>query len=457
MSKSKLYTAVFLMCIAVAFTSCKAGNQRLFLYQTDPEVRALVENNHPTYPDARFIVFSDPHYFAPELGTQGSAFEDYLRQDRKMLREGPEIFNAFVDDIKNVTADFVILCGDMTKDGELESHRQVAGLLAAVEQTGKKVYVVPGNHDVNNGVAQSFSGDTASRVANVDPQEFKNIYKNFGYSEAIAADDNSLSYIVEPAPGLWVFALDSCRYRENAADGPPITDGKFYDATLGWIEQMLIKAIQQNKAVIGCMHHGVREHFPSNEKYFGDYLLDEFEPISKMFAAYGMRFVFTGHYHAQDITGKTWNSGLPDHFLFDIETGSLATYPVPWRKVSISDQKMAIASHRITAIDSHPDDFPDFAYQFVLNGMTDIINAKLAGYGVSKKDQELLTPQISLAYVTHLQGDEQKPDHYLDFTGVSPLGVLVGEVEGDLVRGWYTDLPPKDNDLVINMSTGVVD
>ena len=453
----KIFYAAFVVCTLAAFVSCKAGKQPIFLYQTDPEVRALVKNNHPNYPDTKFIVFSDPHYFAPELGTQGSAFENYLRHDRKMLREGPEIFNTFVNDIDNVTADFVILCGDLTKDGELESHNQVAGLLAAVEQTGKKVYVVPGNHDVNNGASQSFSGDTATRVPTVDPQEFKNIYKDFGYSKAIAADNNSLSYIVEPVSGLWVFALDSCRYRENAVDGPPITDGKFYDATLTWVEQMLIQAIQQNKAVIGFVHHGIREHYPSNEKYFGDYLLDDFEPISKMFAAYGMRFVFTGHYHAQDITGKTWNSGLPNHFLFDIETGSLATYPVPWRKVSISDQKMNIESHQITAIDSHPDDFCDFAYQFVLNGMTDIINETLAGYGVPEKDQQLLTPQISLAYVTHLQGDEQKPDHYLDFTGVSPLGVLVGEVQSDLVRGWYTDLAPKDNAIAIDMATGEVE
>ncbi|MBN2106489.1 MAG: metallophosphoesterase [Deltaproteobacteria bacterium] len=452
---NKLLNATLVLCVTVAFFSCKADNQPVFLYQTDPEVRALAKNNHPEYPGAKFIVLSDIHYFAPELGTQGSAFEEYLRQDRKMLKEGPAILDAAIDVIGATAADFIILCGDLTKDGERASHEQLAGLLAGIEQQqGKPVYVVPGNHDISNGDAMSFTGDTAVSVPTVDPAEFRNIYGDFGFAEAIASDTHSLSYIVEPTPGLWLFALDSCRYRENTPGGHPVTDGKFYDETLVWIEQMLISAMQQNKAVIGFFHHGVLEHYSSNEKHFDDYLLDNFEPVSKMFAACGMRFVFTGHYHAQDITKKTWRSGLPNHFLFDIETGSLVTHPVPWRLVSISDQTLTIESRRVTAIAGHAEDFQNFSRTFVLNGMTDIINEALTEYGVPAKDQELLTPQIAQAYVTHLEGDEQRPDRYFDFTGVSPLGVLVGAVQGDLVRGWYTDLLPSDNDVTIDMATG---
>lgn len=444
-------------CALAALVSCKPADTTLFLYQTDPEVRALAMNNRPVYPDTDFIVLADLHYFAPELGTGGSAFEDYLAQDRKMLKEGPDILQAVIDDMENETADFVMVCGDLTKDGELLSHEQVAALLAGIRKQGKRVYVVPGNHDINNGDAMSFSGDTAAPVAGIDPAQFKALYHNFGYSEAIATDEDSLSYIVEPVPGLWLFALDSCRYRENAADGHPVTDRKFYDTTLAWIEQMLIDAIEQHKAVIGFFHHGVLEHYASNEKHFDDYLLDDFEAVARMLAAYGMRFVFTGHYHAQDITKKAWRSGLPDHFLFDIETGSMVTYPVPWRLVSLSGQSMAIAARRVEAIAGHGDDFQDFARAFVLNGMTDIINEALTGYGVPAHDQDLLTPQIALAYVTHLGGDEKRPDRCLNFTGVSPLGVLVGAVQGDLVRGWYCDLPPEDNDLVIDMATGDIE
>lgn len=437
--------------------SCELENTPVFLYQTDPEVITLVQSKIAHYPDMTFLVLADPHYYAPELGTTGSAFEAYLSQDRKMLKESSEILTAAVKEIESVPADFVLVCGDLTKDGELISHQQVAVLLAEIEEQGKPVYVVPGNHDINNGEAMRFDGDEAVKVATVSADTYKTIYHDFGYGEAIARDPNSLSYIVEPVPGLWLFGLDSCRYDENPADGHPETGGRFSAETLAWIEKRLIAAVQNQKAVMGFLHHGVLEHYSANEKHFPEYLLEDFEPVSKMFAAYGMHFVFTGHYHAQDVTRKSWASAISDHFLFDVETGSLVTYPVPWRQAVVRDQSMTISSESIQSIDSHPSDFLTFAEQFVLEGMVDTINARLIAYGVPEADQELLTPQIAEAYVTHLAGDEQVPDQYLDFSGVSLMGRLVGLVQGDLIRGWYTDLAPADNNLVIDTVRGEVE
>ncbi|MCX8043808.1 MAG: metallophosphoesterase [Desulfobacterota bacterium] len=442
-------TALLFWCCASLVTDAGA-----FLYETDPEVRRLVLKKQQGYPNASFIVFSDPHYFPPEFGTSGAAFEDYIRHDRKMIRESASIFKKALQDISMVAADFVLVCGDLTKDGEQESHRQVADLLQTLVDQGKQVIVVPGNHDVSNGMAMRYEGEEAEPVESVTPEMFRTIYRNCGFQDAIAQDPNSLSYISEPVPGLWVFAFDSCRYRENKPGEHSTTGGKFYDATLQWIEQMLIRALRENKAVIGCMHHGMVEHYPSNKKHFSDYLLDDFERIGKMCAAYGMRFVFTGHFHAQDITRKAWFSLVPNHVLVDIETGSLVTYPVPWRFVTIHNNRMSITTQQIQEIPEYGNAFLKYAYQFVLNGMTDIINEKLSSYGVPDTDQKLLTPQIAQAYVTHLKGDEIYRLPTFDFIGVSFTGILVGVVQGDLVRGWYRDLPPKDNNVFLNATTG---
>jgi len=436
------------------FWSCLAVDAAAFLYETDPEVRQLIMCKKLSYPDASFIVLADPHYFPPELGTSGAAFDDYIRHDRKMIRESSAIFKKALQDISTESADFVLICGDLTKDGEQESHRQVAALLETLNAQGKPVIVVPGNHDVNNGKAMRYVDDEAEPVASVDPDEFRTLYQKCGFEDAVAYDPDSLSYIVEPVPGLWVFALDSCKYRENKLGEHSTTGGKFYESTLEWIERKLIEAIRQNKAVIGCMHHGMVEHYPSNKKHFPDYLLDDFDRVGRMFAAYGMRFVFTGHFHAQDITRKKWLSAIPHHMLVDIETGSLVTYPVPWRRVDIVNNRMTITSHQIADIPEYGSSFPEYAHQFVLNGMTDIINETLTSYGVPAADQELLTPQIARAYVTHLQGDETYLLPAFNFTGVSPVGVLVGLVQGDLVRGWYKDLLPSDNAVVLDAATG---
>jgi len=164
--------------------------------------------------------------------------------------------------------------------------------------------------------------------------------------------------------------------------------------------------------------------------------------------------VLTGHFHAQDITFKEWQTDIPKHFLLDIETGSLVTYPAPWRLITMEGQLMSITSNFIQSIASRPDDFRSFALNYVTEGTVLLANEALAAYGVPQADQEKLSPQIAQAYVAHLQGDETAPDKTLDFAGVSPIGRLVGTVQGDLIAGWYHDLVPADNSLVIDMSTG---
>ena len=457
MKHVKYYLVCWLITTLLPLHLSSCTDPYPFLYETDETVRNLVVENKPHYPDMNFIVVSDLHYFSPMLFIEGSAIQDYLDHDRKMLKEGPEILDVTLGEIRNLDLDFVIICGDLTKDGEAVSHGEVTRKLQTLLAGGTPVYVVPGNHDINNGESNRYDGDDTKRVPTVSPQEFENIYHQFGYSTALYKDPGSLSFIAEPVEGLWLFALDSCRYRENQEDQHHIGDGTFYPNTLMWIEQKLIEAIQKNKAVIGFLHHGVLEHYNSNEKHYGEYLLDDFQYISEMLAAYGMRFIFTGHFHAQDITLERWQrSGIKNHFLFDIETGSLVTYPVSWRLIQIRDQEMTTASHRVKSIDSNQDEFQSFARDYTIQRTILLAKEALAGYGVPEEDQVLLSPQIADAYIAHVQGDEVAPDPILDLNGLSPIGRMVIAVQGDLIEGWYNDLLPADNEIVINMTDGEV-
>jgi len=461
MKHEKLFCPSRLATILMILFVCSCADPYPFLYETNPAVKDLVVANAPEYPDMTFAVLSDPHYFSPDLLVEpSSAFEDYLDTDRKMLKEGPEILDAALAEIvANPDVDFVIIPGDLTKDGEEESHLDFAEEIQILQAAGKGVYVIQGYHDIKNGDSLRYDGAYAIRVAHITPERLEEIYWDYGYSTAGHKDPHSRSFIVEPVAGLWLFGLDACLYAENQEDHHPVTDGAFSPETLVWIELKLIEAIMNNKAVIGFMHHGVLEHYGSNEEHYGDYLLDDFEYISEMLAAYGMRYVFTGHYHAQDITAKRWQgTGIGNHFLYDIETGSLATYPVPWRLVQISglDQEMGISSHRVESIDSHPADFQVFAEDFVRQGTALLADEALQGYGVPEEDRILLNPQIVQAYVTHLQGDEVAPVPVIDFDGLSLIGRVVAVNQSSLIEGWYKDIVPGDNDIVIDMVTGQV-
>jgi len=164
----------------------------------------------------KVFVASDLHYFDHDLIiNDGAALENYIMMDRKMIRESEAITNALIDTILSIHPDVVLIPGDLTKDGELSSHQKLAARFQDLEDIGIKVFVIPGNHDINNPHAYAYDGDNVIPVSGASPDDFSSVYANFGFNQAIAHDPNSLSYIVELAPGLQLFALDVCKYDAN--------------------------------------------------------------------------------------------------------------------------------------------------------------------------------------------------------------------------------------------------
>lgn len=404
------------------------------------------------YPEARFIVLADPHYYHPELGMKGPAFQQYLAMDRKMLTKSKEILEAAISRIRGARADFVLICGDMTKDGSRASHKAVSRKLAGLDAS-LPVFVIPGNHDVRNGEAYRYTPQGKKRVPTVNAKEFQEIYAAFGYEQCLTKDPASLSYLAEPVPGLWLLALDSCLWRENTLDGQPHVDGRFSPETLEWMESMLIRAKRRGKKVVACMHHGLVEHYPENEKYYGEYVVDNSASVAGLLAAYGVQLVFTGHFHAQDITVEKMAS--PARNIFDVETGSLLTYPCPYRRVHISaDQTCTITSRRITAIPSMGKDFAAYARDFTYEGTIRLADKTLQQYKIPEAARKRLCPQIARAYTAHLAGDEKKPDTVIDSSNTGLMGRLAAFLRKDLIEGWWTDLAPPDNELVIDLADG---
>jgi len=415
----------------------------------------LLDKEVIAYPETSFIVFSDPHIYDPSLGTEGKAFEDYLTRDRKLLRESTEILGSAIGAIKEIDADFIIVPGDLTKDGERVSHQLVTSYLSQLEDSGKQVFVVPGNHDINNGSSYKYIGDRAERVPNVTPEEFALIYREFGYKQALMRDPSSLSYVAEPQPGLWLLALDSCCYTENIEDQEPITDGKFSPATLQWIEDRLAEAITKKKAVIAFTHHGIMEHYIGQQKNYDEYIVDDYQEVSQLLAIYNARLVFTGHYHAQDVTVRH----LPEtnKFVFDIETGSLVTYPCPYRLVNIdTSQNVTIRSYLVESTNSHPTDFQEYAREYTMNGIKSIAAHIIQGYKVEPAEADKLAGQVAEAFVAHYTGDETLPAgrEAISTNGLSLPGWLVVTMRKDFVQGLWNDLEPADNNITIDLKSG---
>jgi 3',5'-cyclic AMP phosphodiesterase CpdA len=452
---SRFVQIAFCILLIFGLVAC-AAPKPTFQIDSDAALRASLVKA-AAFPEANFVVFSDPHLMDPNLGMSGKAFEDYIVADRKLIRESPEILDSAITSISALDSTFVLCPGDMTKDGELASHMLMTTYLARLKASGKKVYVVPGNHDIKNGRSYRYVGDLKERVPNISAADFAKIYADYGFNDALQRDSDSLSYLVEPVPGLWLLALDSARYRDNVEDKEETVGGRFSAITFKWIEDRLAEAAKSNKAVIVMMHHGVVEHYPGQAKNYGDYLVDDYKEVGRMFAAYNVRMVFTGHYHAQNIAESQWSDNSNTKFIFDVETGSLVTYPCPYRIVKIgADQSVAITSEKVMSIKSHPQDFQEYARQYLIQGISGLAVKALMGYGIGQAEAQKLSGDIAAAFAAHYAGDAHLPagQAAIQEQGLSPLAWVVIQMRKDLILGLWTSTPPPDNNVTLDMKTG---
>jgi len=91
-------------------------------------------------------------------------------------------------------------------------------------------------------------------------------------------------------PGLWLVALDSCRWKENEPHEESVVGGSFSAETLAWLEDALIASKKENKAVMAAIHHGIWEHYTGKAKYYAKYLVDDHKRIAGIFI---FRFITT--------------------------------------------------------------------------------------------------------------------------------------------------------------------
>jgi len=354
------------------------------------------------YPDAGFAVISDLHFYDTSLGYEGAAFEKELSLDRKMLAESEELLDYMIKDLLKSNIKFLLVCGDLTKDGEALNHEKLSAKLQILVNYGIKVIVTPGNHDINNYSAAEFLGNVKSIVNSVSAEDFKKIYAEMGYGCSLMNDSSSLSYVSEPVPGLWVVAIDSCRYDENKANGiPSVVGGMIKAGTEQWLSNVLSEAKKNYKAVIALMHHGIIEHWNGQSRLYPDSLIKNHNHIANLLVSSNVGFVFTGHNHAQSIVEADFSGKR----LCDVGTGSLVTYPCPIRFCNLNDSKLTINTKTIADKLRPGTNFSNVAKNVLKKAMAVASIGDLLKYRISDVDAEYIANVLGEAFAAHYSGD----------------------------------------------------
>lgn len=142
--------------------------------------------------DLGFAVASDLHYNVPdEQLEKTNDHEIFWYANRRAAMDNES--GLMIDEMLRMCAEddsveYLLIPGDLADNGRTvwQEHYDVAAKLRAFEaETGKSVYVIPGNHDMG-------AADIDFKVA-----DFREVYADFGYNEALTQLDDSASYTAD--------------------------------------------------------------------------------------------------------------------------------------------------------------------------------------------------------------------------------------------------------------------
>ena len=269
--------------------------------------------------DITMFIATDSHYFDKSLSDNSEGFSEFaVTRDGKQLIYSEEIMDAFANDIKTHKPDILIVSGDLTNNGEKLNHLELAKKFNNIEKSGTRVYVIPGNHDVLSLWSTGYKDGLPNAVQNIDHQEFKEIYKDFGYNEAISHDLKTQSYLAAPSEDLWLLMLDSNKYFSEYS--MPTGSGFITDETIEWIKASSHMAEEEGAKIIAVMHHPLMQHSLRN---VDGTIISNSQNIVELFKELDIEITFSGHIHIQDI--KTDDIENPK--IYDIVNSALSVYP----------------------------------------------------------------------------------------------------------------------------------
>ncbi len=408
--------------------------------------------------DRTIFVFSDTHVMAPSLldTPTNHQWKNDLSNSKTMLDLSTTMFDLLVKKTLTEKPDMLLIVGDLTKDGEVESHQYIRERLDQIRDAGIKVFVVPGNHDRGYmDTAYKYANDTSTVAETFDNYSFPEFYKKYGFGNDTEQFDNTMSYVTEPFPGLTLIGIDTgiwCWYREG---------------TIDWICQQAISARKKGNQLLVMQHHPLMPHYYSQNEIFELSTPDDYLEVRERFANSGIRVVLSGHTHTSDICRYTSTEGYD---IFDINSGCPISYPCDFRVLKLSDNSLTVTTHSLC------EDMEQTDKKFIQKAENRLHQyvKKWADRWLATKNivNDFFTTELAYCFVIHAEGDEpENPDssnelaffriiheiaaRELNEDAVEMLG-YVREIIKSMLGDYQTPDEPdniiKDRELTIDMS-----
>ena len=295
------------------------------------------------------FVASDLHLYSENLlgPNNERCTKENMSSDGRIQECDYELVSALIDEVNAEKPEYLILTGDLSYNGEKDSHVELTKMLREIKDT--KVLVIPGNHDMYSLSSFSALEDTTKRIRSIDMDDFRDIYTDFGYSGAYSYDENSLSYIYELSEDKWALMLDTTLTKYNEEIDLNIVGGTLEEGTMTWLEENLKYANENDISIISFSHHNLLVH---NDLYTVTHTIKNYEDLLNLCSQYGVNLNFSGHLHIQSIK----DAEIDENTIYDIASGSVLDYGNRYGRLDIYDNCYSYEAKRL--------DFGDPEYSF---------------------------------------------------------------------------------------------
>ncbi len=292
-----------------------------------------------------FTTMSDPHFYPYSLtGDNCEAFQQFNSSGAKLYYQSETIVRTALDTMlmRNPDLKYILIPGDLTKDGEYEGHTRFAEILREYEENyGVEFLVINGNHDINHEDSSTFENGKEEFVRTIKADEFKEVYADFGYDLAIAEYSGKgeeiqgkLSYAADLKGdngeySYRLIAIDSCiySYDEPIAE----TGGTVTEELMQWVKDLADDAKEKGITPMVMIHHGLAAHMEVEPSITFAFPLYDYMDVAERFASWGIHYAFTGHLHTDDIACVINDDG---DVLYDCETASVSGFPCTYREMT---------------------------------------------------------------------------------------------------------------------------
>ena len=372
----------------------------------------------------KLMIVSDIHYLAPSLYENSDGlFENVMkRADGKMTHYSRELLEGLMREARHQHPDAMIVSGDLSFNGEKESHLELAEAFEKLSAEGIPVWVIPRNHDINYPYAGQYIEDRYEPVPNVSPKEFRDIYNPFMIPDQ--AGKNHMSYAIKLRDWLWLAMCDASIY-----DPLPASGGLYTGENATWLQVVLDEAKAAGAQVITVTHQSL---IPHTAFMLSAMTIENGSLMAEQMRLSGnARLNLSGHLHIQHISEADG--------LYDIATGAFSVPPFRYGMLTVRENGAAEYEARALCEAHMPQDMARLAKNWFEATVKAKERALLEALGLPEENRERMLEYAAKLNHAYFSGDFVSTDPVWT---EDPAFRLWTEIrEKDSMARYLTELP----------------